>query len=80
MKKWLVVAAALVAVGLPTAYAATTPATGAHAQSGDSGAAKACKTERTSMGVEAFDKKYGTNPNLRNAFGKCVSGKTKKNG
>ena len=42
-----------------------------------SGAAKACKAERASMGVEAFAKKYGTNHNLKNAFGKCVSGKSK---
>jgi len=46
----------------------------------DSVAAKACRAERTSMGVEAFAKKYGTNHNLRNAFGKCVSGKSKKIG
>ena len=29
------------------------------------------------MGAEAFAKKYGTNHNLKNAFGKCVSGKAK---
>ena len=29
------------------------------------------------MGVEAFKAKYGTNPNKANAFGKCVSGKSK---
>ena len=40
-----------------------------------SGAAKACKAERAS-GAEAFAKKYGTNHNLKNAFGKCVSGKS----
>jgi len=39
-----------------------------------SGAAKACKTERAFIGVEAFAKKYGTNHNLKNAFAKCVSG------
>jgi hypothetical protein len=33
--------------------------------------------ERASIGVEAFAKKYGTNHNLKNAFGKCVSGKSK---
>ena len=41
-------------------------------------AAKACRAERASIGVEAFAKKYGTNHNLKNAFGKCVSGKSKK--
>jgi hypothetical protein len=29
------------------------------------------------MGAEAFAKKYGTNHNLKNAFGKCVSSKSK---
>ena len=44
----------------------------------DGGAgAKACKAERASMGAEAFAEKYGTNHNLKNAFGKCVSGKSK---
>jgi len=33
-------------------------------------AAKACKAERTSMGADAFTKKYG---GRSNAFGKCVS-------
>lgn len=36
-------------------------------------AAKACKTERQTLGADAFKNKYGTNPNKRNAFGKCVS-------
>jgi hypothetical protein len=36
-------------------------------------AAKKCKAERSSLGVEAFNAKYGTNANKRNAFGKCVS-------
>ena len=36
-------------------------------------AAKACRTERSEMGSEAFAQKYGTNENKRNAFGKCVS-------
>jgi hypothetical protein len=36
-------------------------------------AAKACAGERRSMGTDAFADKYGTNPNKRNAFGKCVS-------
>jgi hypothetical protein len=41
-------------------------------------AAKACRAERASIGIEAFAKKYGTNHNLKNAVGKCVSGKSKK--
>ena len=38
-------------------------------------AAKACKAERgtTPESIAAFNDKYGTNPNKRNAFGKCVS-------
>jgi hypothetical protein len=35
-------------------------------------AAKRCARERRA-GAEAFAKKYGTNANRRNAFGKCVS-------
>ena len=82
MKKWFVAAAALVIIGIPAAYAATPSkeqpksATTAQAQSADN-AAKTCKAELKSMGAEAFAKKYGTNHNLRNAFGKCVSGKSK---
>jgi hypothetical protein len=40
-------------------------------------AAKKCASERTTMGEEAFVAKYGTNGNRRNAFGKCVSSKTR---
>jgi hypothetical protein len=36
-------------------------------------AARTCKAERDSLGVQAFNEKYGTNHNKRNAFGKCVS-------
>ena len=38
-------------------------------------AAQECKAERESLGTAAFNQKYGTNTNDRNAFGKCVSGK-----
>jgi hypothetical protein len=81
MKKWFVVAAALVAVGIPAAYAAVPDKepkpTAARTQDSEKSAAKACKAERASLGGEAFQKKYGTNHNLRNAFGKCVSAKSK---
>jgi hypothetical protein len=40
-------------------------------------AAKECAAERGEMGREEFRETYGTNPNKRNAFGKCVSSKTK---
>jgi hypothetical protein len=36
-------------------------------------AAQACRTERSTLGDDAFRAKYGTNHNGRNAFGKCVS-------
>jgi hypothetical protein len=83
MTKWLVAAAAIVIVAIPVASAASpnkeqpNSAGAAQSQSADGNAAKACKAERASIGVEAFNKKYGTNPNLKNAFGKCVSGKSK---
>ena len=40
-------------------------------------AAKECKAERKSLGTTAFNNKYGTNKNKKNAFGKCVSAKAK---
>jgi hypothetical protein len=40
-------------------------------------AAKECASERTTRGRAAFGAKYGTNRNRRNAFGKCVSSKTR---
>jgi hypothetical protein len=45
-------------------------------------AAKACDEERgdTQESREAFEEKYGTNKNKKNAFGKCVSQQAKKAG
>jgi hypothetical protein len=46
--------------------------------------AAACRAERedpnfaADHGGKTFDQFYGTRPNLRNAFGKCVSSKAKK--
>jgi hypothetical protein len=40
-------------------------------------AAKECAAERDELGTDAFAAKYGTNHNKRNAFGKCVSAKTR---
>ena len=83
MTKWLIAAAATVIVAIPVASAASPsqdkpkPATTAQSQFAESEAEKACNAERNSLGVEAFGKKYGTNHNKRNAFGKCVSGKSK---
>ena len=84
MRKWFVAAAALVVVlAIPAAYAASSsnekPKPATQAQNPEKNAATKCKAERQSMGVEAFQKKYGTNHNLRNAFGKCVSSKSKDN-
>jgi hypothetical protein len=42
-------------------------------------AAHECATER-SADRKAFEDKYGTNKNKRNAFGKCVSQKTQEDG
>jgi ABC-type microcin C transport system permease subunit YejB len=49
------------------------------AASDDKNAAKMCKAERgtTAESIAAFKTKYGTNHNKANAFGKCVSGKSK---
>ncbi|GIU95321.1 MAG: hypothetical protein KatS3mg012_1778 [Gaiellaceae bacterium] len=89
MKK-LVVIAVLVAFSSPAAYAAppegkgapNTTGAGQTAQSQQQGTGVspdiACRAERQSMGVEAFRNKYGTNPNKANAFGKCVSAKSKE--
>jgi hypothetical protein len=43
-------------------------------------AAKECKLERgtTPASIAAFETKYGTNKNKKNAFGKCVSSKTQE--
>ena len=41
-------------------------------------AAKECAAERGEMGAEAFAGEYGTNPNGKNAFGECVSGKVRE--
>jgi hypothetical protein len=49
----------------------------AEAQEARENAAKKCKAERAAN-PEAFKTTYGTNANKANAFGKCVSGKVKK--
>jgi len=70
--KRFLVAAALVTLVASAAYAA--PPSG---KGNANNRAKTCKKEGADLGGEAFNKKYGTNHNLRNAFGKCVSGKSK---
>jgi hypothetical protein len=41
-------------------------------------AAQECAAERKKIGVEVFAAEHGTNRNKRNAFGKCVAGKTQE--
>jgi hypothetical protein len=53
-----------------TFYAPTNPNAKAQAE-------RACRAELKSLGRSAFEKKYGSNHNLRNAFGKCVASKVK---
>jgi hypothetical protein len=84
MKRTLIALTAVLALSVPTALAAPPAGKGkpespgksaaAPGQSDDKNAAKTCKAERDRIGVEAFKKEYGTNPNKANAFGKCVSG------
>jgi hypothetical protein len=40
--------------------------------------ARACKAELASIGKTAFEHTYGSNHNLHNAFGKCVSAKARQ--
>jgi hypothetical protein len=83
MKMWVYAAVALVIAGIPAAYAASPnqeKPKSAQAQSGEDTAAKQCNAERDRIGVQAFKTKYGTNKNKANAFGKCVSGKSKDKG
>lgn len=75
MKRFLVLVA-LLALVVPAAFAAA-PAGKGKPSDNEKNAAKSCKAERA-LGVDAFNKKYGTNHNLKNGFGKCVSGKSKK--
>jgi len=80
MKRFLVIVA-LLAIAVPTAFAA--PPDGKKPTAGTSAAEdraeKACKTERgaTAESIAAFNMKYGTNKNKKNALGKCISSKSK---
>lgn len=76
MKRFFVLVA-LLALVVPAALGATHAGKGKPADN-EKNAAKSCKAERASLGVDPFNKKYGTNHNLKNGFGKCVSGKSKK--
>jgi hypothetical protein len=41
-------------------------------------AAKVCAREREKVGEGEFAAEHGTNPNKRNAFGRCVSDKARE--
>jgi len=67
-------------VGIPVLAALALPgAVQADAKTDKTNAAQECKAERgtTAATREAFRVQYGTNKNGRNAFGKCVSKRTK---
>jgi hypothetical protein len=80
--KRLVLLAVFIGLVVPAALAAKPdkeqpkPATATRSQGSEKNPAKTCRAEQASLGADAFAKKYGTNLNLRNAFGKCVSGKS----
>jgi hypothetical protein len=71
MKKFFV--AGVVGIAAVLVLAALVGAAPAKKEASSINPAKSCKTERAKIGVDAFAAKYGTNPNKRNAFGKCVS-------
>jgi len=71
--KILLTIAVLLVLAVPAAFAV--PPTGNDSKN----AAKACKAERgtTALSIAAFAVSYGTNDNKKNAFGKCVSSKSR---
>jgi hypothetical protein len=81
MKKRFLVIVALLSLAVPAAFAA--PPDGkkpdAGQQAAETRAEKACRAERgtTASSMTAFNSQYGTNKNKKNAFGKCVSSKSK---
>jgi uncharacterized membrane protein YdfJ with MMPL/SSD domain len=83
MKKRFLIVIALLIVAVPAALAAPPdgkkPKADAGAQRVESDSEKACRAERgtTAASIAAFAEKYGTNKNKKNAFGKCVSSKSK---
>ncbi|HVL96608.1 MAG TPA: hypothetical protein VM266_12175 [Solirubrobacteraceae bacterium] len=71
MKRLLIVAAAALAIPVSAAGAQDYNLPPSKA------ASAACKAERQQMGEATFKQTYGTNKNRSNAFGKCVSKRTK---
>ena len=88
MTRTLIVIAAFLTLSVPAALAVPPADKGkpekpgnsqsAPGQSAEKNAAKKCKAERESIGLQRFKDEYGTNANKANAFGKCVSQKAKK--
>jgi len=80
----LLVIATLFCFAVPAAFAVPPAGKGkpesneASSQTVEKNAAKICKAERTRIGVQSFNAKYGTNANKKNAYGKCVSTKVKQ--
>ena len=66
------VCAAVAAVAVPVAFAGGTPNSKSQAE-------KQCRQELSTMGKATFKATYGTNKNRANAFGKCVSHRTRSN-
>jgi hypothetical protein len=50
-----------------------------HTTSSHNQAVQQCRQERATLGTATFKQTYGTNKNGKNAFGKCVSHRTKQN-
>ena len=74
MRKTLIAAFAAASLAVPAgAVAADEPS-----QENKDNAAELCRALRESAGVENFRSMFGTNESGKNAFGKCVSQKAKK--
>jgi hypothetical protein len=63
---------AVAMMAVPAAATAGSPSAKSDAQ-------KQCRAERTAMGAQTFRDTYGSNKNKSNAFGKCVSHRTRQN-
>lgn len=67
----------LTMLSLAGALALAAPALAEDTSPSTKSPAQQCKQERTAIGAQAFKDLHGTNANKSNAFGKCVSKKTK---
>jgi hypothetical protein len=71
--------AILGALAMMAVLAFATAGSSAASSSAKSDAQKQCRAERNAMGAQTFKDTYGTNANKSNAFGKCVSHRTRQN-